>query len=591
MALEDGPGAGTTSGVEAITAPNSRGWYWRTLFSLGGIYAEVVIVALAVNLLALALPLLTIVVFDRFVPYFVEGTLWLLASGIAIIFAFDFALKLLRSYFVDSTSRSVSARIGDRLFKRILAAKMAAARHKDELLLGVPSDLNDLRTLLSAAPLLAIIDLPFVCIFIAAIYAVGGPVALIPLIAALVVLFLSLVLQLPLHAMVAHTQVAIRNRLRFFIETVTGLETLKSQVSEATMYRRWEDLSDASERAARMAQGLSAWITTLTATAVNFVTAGVIVYGVILVNQGALSVGGLVAVAMLAASAMAPLSRIAEVLFDYHRARVAIETIDGLMQLPAERLEGSLYAAPGKIRGAITFQNVSFHYAGQEAAALDGVTFQIDAGEKVGILGRIGAGKSTIARLILGFFEPTEGVVAIDGADIQNFDPAELRANIGCVLQDIQLFEGSVRDNIAIGMPQVDDEAVARVARIAGVDEFVNRHPLGYEMPVGARALSVSMGQRQAIGIARSLLRDPPILLFDEPTASLDNTSEGRFRARLSNSIANNTLLLITNRASMLSLVDRLIVIDGGKIIADGARQEVLDALQGGHIQVAQGLD
>ncbi len=591
MALKDGSEAVKAQRFEAITASRARGWYWRTLFSYGGVYFHVVLIAVIGNFLALALPLFAIAAFDRFIPSFSRDTVWLLAIGLAAVFAFDFILKALRGYLVDSVSHAISGRIGDRLFERLLVAKISALRDIDDLLPGLANDIEDVQSLLSAKSVQAIIDLPFVCIFIVAIYAIAGSVALIPLCAIAAILFFSLVLQLPLRVMLVRTRDAIRKRLRFAGETLASLETLKSTASEMYFQRRWEDLSELSESASRRAQGLSNWIGNLTATASAFVTAGVIIHGVLLVNGGTLSIGGLVAISMLAVSAMAPLGRIAAILVIYHRGRIAIEAINVAMQLPAERSEDDLNAEASEIQGSISFQNVSFCYPGQETNVLESVTFQIQAGEKVGLIGRIGSGKSTLARLVMGLYEPVEGVVTIDGSDLQKVDPADLRANIGYLTQDVRIFGGSVRDNIALGFDWVDDESIHRVARIAGVDEFTAKHPLGYGMPVGERGQLISMGQKQAIGIARTLLRDPSVLLFDEPTASLDNTSEGRVRARLANTMKNKTLIMITNRASMLSLVDRLIVVDGGKIIADGAKQEVLDGLQGGHIQAVQGFE
>jgi len=284
---------------------------------------------------------------------------------------------------------------------------------------------------------------------------------------------------------------------------------------------------------------------------------------------------------------MAPLGQIAGILIRYHQARVSLNALDQLMHTPVERPHGRDFVQCSTIHGQIEFRNVTFHYPDQETPALDNVSFRIEAGEKVGLIGRIGSGKSSIQRLVLGLYDPDEGAVMVDGIDVRQIDPADLRRNIGSVSQDVYLFFGSVKENIAIGAPFIDDDSVRRAARIAGVEEFVNRHPMGYDLPVGERGQLISGGQRQSIAIVRALLRDPPILLFDEPTSAMDNTSEGRFKARLSNSIEDKTVLLVTHRGSMLSLVERLIVIDGGRIVADGPKQDVLDALKGGQIQAA----
>ncbi len=591
MALEEQPDSAQPTRSEPIPVPGTHGWFRRAVFGSAGIYTEVVIVALLVNVLALAVPVFAVIVFDQLVPFFAEDLLWRLGAGIVIVFGFDFALRMLRSHFVDAAGGAATSRIEGHVFQRILTAKMAARGDLGSGLASIANDLNKLKTLLTAAPVLALVDLPFIALFILASYMIGGSVAFIPLIAVPIVLFLSLLLQLPMRLTVARACDSARRRIRFASDVLPGLETIRIAVSESDAQRRWEALTAETQDAARRAQGFAAWIANFTAVATGFVTVGVIAYGVYLVDQGDLSVGGLVAVAMLAAAAMSPLERIASVLVDYHRARVAMDAIDELMRAPVERPQGVVFSGATQIGGTIAFQNVSFRYPGQAAPALDGVSFQLEAGKKLGLIGRIGSGKSTVVRLILGLYQPGSGLVAMDGSDISQIDPGVLRGGIGCVPQEVHLFEGSVRDNIALGAKSIDNELINRAARIAGVDEFADRHPDGYGMPVGMRGETLSAGERQAVAIARALFCDPPVLLLDEPTASLDNTSEGRFRARLANVMGDKTLLLVTNRASMLALVDRLIVIDGGKIIADGAKQDVLDGLQGGFIQGIQNVE
>ncbi len=591
MAVEEGPDSAPPPYSEPMTVPRVRGWFRQAIFASAGAYGEAALVALLLNILVLVVPLFAIVAFDQFTQFPFVNIVWRLAAGIAVVFGFDFVLRMLRSHFAEAVGSAAAARIEDRVFQRMLTAKMADRIDSEDLLAAVASDLKDLRAMMTAAPILALIDLPFIAVFIVACYLIAGPVALIPLIAVPVVLFLSLVLQLPLRSKVAQARDGARQRFRLASETLNGLETVRSVGSERALQRRWENITAETQRNARWTVGLSAWIANLTSVSGNLVLIGVFAYGAFRVFGGDLSIGGLVASALLAAAAMAPLDRLAGILVDYHRGRVALDALDDLMRGPVERPEGVAFAGPTRIDGAIAFQNVTFHYPGQAAPALNGVSFQIEAGEKVGLIGRIGSGKSTIARLTMGLYEPQDGLVAIDKFDIAQIDPAGLRGGIGYVPQDVHLFEGSIRDNIVLGVPSIDDESVQRAARIAGVDEFAEKHPAGYDMLVGARGHALSGGERQAVAVARALVRDPPVLLLDEPTGALDNTSEGRLRARLANAIGGKTLLLITNRASMLSLVDRLIVIDGGQIVADGAKQEVLDGLQGGVIQALQGTE
>jgi ATP-binding cassette subfamily C protein LapB len=266
----------------------------------------------------------------------------------------------------------------------------------------------------------------------------------------------------------------------------------------------------------------------------------------------------------------------------------ALRSLNQIMQAPVERPGDSKFLHRPDLTGKVSFKEVQFSYPGQPVAALAGVTFDIAAGERVGIIGRVGSGKTTVAKLILGLFDPTEGAVLVDGTDIRQIDPVDLRRNIGYVPQDVYLFRASVRENITMAAPHTDDAAVLRAARLAGVDDFVSQHPLGYDMPIGERGEGLSGGQRQAVAIARALLQEPKLIMLDESTSSMDTRGEAAFKARLTEVLPGRTLILITHRASLLSMVDRLIVLDRGRVVADGPRQDVIDALAGGKLQAAK---
>ncbi|MFZ0694238.1 MAG: ATP-binding cassette domain-containing protein, partial [Alphaproteobacteria bacterium] len=282
-----------------------------------------------------------------------------------------------------------------------------------------------------------------------------------------------------------------------------------------------------------------------------------------------------------------PLAQIAGLLTRYHQSMASLSALDKIMTTPVERPAGKAFLHRPTFQGSIEFKEVVFRYPGQETKALDKISFHVGAGERVGIIGRIGCGKSTIERLMIGIYEPTEGAVMVDGTDLRQIDPADLRRNTGCVPQDVYLFFGSVRDNIALGAPHVDDSAILRAAQISGVEDFIRQNPLGFDLLVGERGMTLSGGQRQAIAIARALVTDPPILILDEPTSSMDNRSEESFKQRLKEILPGKTLVLITHRASLLTLVDRLIVVDAGKVVADGQKDKVLQALSSGKIRTA----
>jgi ATP-binding cassette subfamily C protein LapB len=330
---------------------------------------------------------------------------------------------------------------------------------------------------------------------------------------------------------------------------------------------------------------LSAFTVNLANLVGNTVYVGVVVVGVYEIAAGRLTTGGLIACSILAGRAMAPLGQVAAVLTRYHQARTSLDTLNGIMQLPSERPAERIFVHRPVLKGAIEFKSVSFSYPGQKLPALSDVSFRIAPGERVGLIGRIGSGKSTIEKLVLGLYQPDTGAVLVDGIDIRQIDPADLRRNIGCVPQDVVLFQGSIRENITLGAPFVDDAAVLRAAFVAGVEDFVGRHPAGYDLNVGERGEALSGGQRQAVAIARALLLDPPVLVLDEPTSAMDNGAESRFIQRIARELPGRTLLLVTHRASLLALVERLIVMDGGRVVADGPKDQVLKALATGQIR------
>jgi len=318
----------------------------------------------------------------------------------------------------------------------------------------------------------------------------------------------------------------------------------------------------------------------------NAVTVMVVIVGVFRIGDGLMTTGALVAASLLSSRAMAPLGQVASLMVRLQQSIVSLGSLDKLMQTPLERPPGKVFLHRPSFRGQIEFRDVVFRYPSQSMAALNGISFFVGAGEKVGLIGRIGSGKSTIARLIVGLYQPVSGSILIDGTDLRQIDPADLRRNIGYAPQDPFLFFGSIKENISLGVSHADHETILRAATIAGVDDFLKRQPEGFDLAVGERGQYLSGGQREAVAIARALLLDPPLLLMDEPTGAMDNASEGRLKARLGQILTEKTLLLVTHRSSMLPIVDRLIVVDGGRIVADGSKEKVLEALGRGNLRV-----
>ena len=560
-------------------------WFWSTFWQQWPVYGEVLLAAVLINMFALASPLFVMNVYDRVVPNNAIETLWVLAIGACTVFGFDFILKTLRGYFVDAAGRITDVKLAGNIFEQVLGIKMASRPPSAGAFASQLREFESLRDFFTSATVTTLVDLPFVFFFIAIIWFIGGPVALVPAIAVPIVIIVGLLLQLPLNKIVKRTVREAAQKHGVLVEVINGLETIKSIGAEGRMQRAWEGFVAATSRSGNQARLLSSITVNFAALSANLVTVGVVVVGVYQISEGLMTVGALVAATIISGRAMAPLGQVAGLLTRFHQARTAYQTLDKLMDLEVERPTDKRFVDRRELQGSIELKGVTLTYPGQKLPALSGISFRINAGEKVALIGRIGSGKTTIEKLLLGLYEPESGAVLIDGTDVRQIDPADLRRNIGCVPQDVYLFQGTVRENITMGTPLADDAAVLRASAIAGVDQFVNRHPLGYDMIVGERGENLSGGQRQAIAVARAMLLDPPVLILDEPTSAMDNGSENRLKNRLGAEIQGRTLILVTHRASLLSLVDRVIVLDNGKVAADGPRDQVLKALAGGQIK------
>lgn len=568
--------------------PKLHHWFWDVIWLSRSIYGEVLLASFLINMFALATPLFVMNVYDRVVPNNAEATLWVLAIGVVIVFCFDFLIRSLRGYFIDIAGKRSNTILSANIFQRVLAVRMEARPVSVGAFANNFHEFESFREFLTSATLSAVIDLPFIVVFLVIIGSIGGslvwaPVAVIPL-----VLVASILIQIPLKNTLANLYENSAQKGAHLIESLTNLETIKTLRGEGQMQRRWEQIIGHIAKLEMKYRMLSSAAVNLTGFLQQLAYVIVVVAGVYQIAEGTLSVGGLIACTILTGRALAPLAQVASILTRYQQAKVSLSTLDRLMHLPVEREEGARFLNRPRFSGKIEFKNVTFNYPDQPLKSLENVSFRIEPGERVAIIGRIGSGKSTLEKLIMGLYHAQEGAILIDNIDIRQIDPADLRRNIGYMPQDIELFFGSVKDNINFGATYVDDKEILRIAEIAGITEFVNRHPLGFDMPVGERGSAISGGQRQSIAIARALLLSPPIYLFDEPTNAMDNSTEERLKVQFDDQIGDNTLVLVTHRASLLNLVDRLIVIDKGRVVADGPKEQVMDALKNGQIKVNQ---
>ena len=563
-----------------------RHWFWDTLAQSWPIYGEVILASLLINLFALASPLFVMNVYDRVVPNHAVETLWVLGIGVGTVFCFDLLMKTLRGYFIDIAGKRADIILSATLFERVMGTKLAARPPSVGAFANSLHEFDTFRDFFTSATLTAFIDLPFVFLFILVIWFVGGPLAIVPLTVLPLSLFSAFMLQRSLAGRIQELLRHSSQKNATLIESLTGIDVIKGLGAEGTLQRRWEKLSGTIAHLGLKTRFLSSSAINITQFLQQMATVAVVVFGVYLISEGEISLGGLIASTILTGRALAPLAQVAGILTRYNQAKSAYSSTDSIMSTPVERPSDKVFLDRPRISGNMEFRNVSFSYPGQSIEALNNVSFRVKAGERIAIIGRIGSGKSTIERLIMGFYEPASGSILIDGADIRQLDPADLRRSIGYVPQDTFLFYGSVKDNIMMGMPHADDQAVLDAANIAGVSDFVSKHPSGFDMQVGERGDNLSGGQRQSIAVARALLRNPPILVMDDPSNSMDNTTEDLFKKRFGLWVDDKTLILVTHRASLLSLVDRIVVMDSGRIIADGPKEGIMEALKQGRIKV-----
>jgi ATP-binding cassette, subfamily C, bacterial LapB len=558
-------------GREPLLAP----WLTEPMLKHKATYLKVAMAAVMVNLLGLAASMFSMTVYDRVIPNNATASLIALSIGLAILIVFDFVLRTLRAYFVDIAGADIDHDIGEAVFARILSLRLDLKRGSTGSLTGLMRELESLREFFASATLSAIVDVPFILVTLLIIALIGGTVVLVPLLMVPVVILAGWLTHPAMDRLAAKGLGEGLLKQSVLVETVGGLETVKTSGAGPMLAKRWSSaVIDHSNSSLR--QRLISTISVTVATSANTISySGVVVVGAGLIATNDLTTGGLIACSILGGRAIAPLAQIAQLLSRMTATRTAYRQIDAMMKMPPEGPAG-VALKPAKVFGKIEFRGVEFRYPGASEKALDGVNFTITPGEHVAILGRVGSGKSTIARLILGLYPPEDGLVMVDGSDIRQLDPLDLRRNIGAAMQESVLFTGSVRENIALGRPDIDDEELLRVSEISGTHEFIGQIANGYDLRLADRGEGLSGGQRQSIAIARALVAQPPILVFDEPTSAMDAQTETALIRRLAMETAQRTVILITHRPPLLALVKRIILLDKGRVIADGPRDEIL---------------
>jgi ATP-binding cassette subfamily C protein LapB len=558
-------------------------WFWSTIKLSLETYKDVLIASLLINLFVLASPLFTMNVYDRVIPNNAMETLWVFALGVTIAYGLDTFLKFTRTYLLEMAAKKSDVIMSSIVFERVLNLKLANHPASVGSFANNLKDFDSVRGFLTNATMAALIDLPFTVIFLIVVAYIGGTIVLIPLVTMVFILAYAFFIKKPLRESIQSTHEASAKKSAILIETLSNIETLKTLGTTSLAQWQWEEATGEIASRGLRSRLLSASIPTVTQFLIQMNTVIVVVYGAYLIKDFNLTMGGLIAIITLTGRILAPLSQVTGLMTNYEDTKTSYETINEIIARPSERPAGKKFLEKPNFNGVIEFKDVTFSYPDTGVQVLKNVSFTINPGERVAFLGKIGSGKSTIQKLLLGLYEPDSGQVLIDGIDIKQIDPADLRKNIGYVSQEVMLFRGTLKENLTYRATYASDGAMLKAAQISTTADFVRKHPKGYELPIGERGTGLSGGQRQSIGVARAFLLDSPIMLLDEPSNSMDQITESKLLTNLDDALKDKTSLIVTQKMGVLNIVERVIVLDDGQIIVDAQKEEALKKLQGGN--------
>ncbi len=573
--------------AEKSIALESEHWFWGTLMMSWRIYRDVLLASVLINMFALVTPLFTRNVYDRVVPNSAIDTMWALAIGALVVFSFDIIMKMTRTYFLDLAGKKADLLLSAKLFAQVLGMRFEGRPASVGTFSKNVQEFEVVRDFITSATMATLVDLPFVMIFLTVIWILSGNLVWVPVTGIVIILLSGFIFHPLMKEATEKSARASSQKNGLLIEAIGGLESVKATSAESSMQSRWEAAVSYISECNIRSRLLSTASGSIGSYINQICTVGLIIFGVYMIKDGDMTMGGLIAAMMLSGRAVGPVMKIANLTTRFNSARTAYSSLESIMELEQERPADKKFLQVEKIEGEIDFKKVDFSYPQAEFLALSDVSFKISPGDRVGVIGRLGSGKSTIAKLLMNLYRPAKGRIEVDSIDLGQLNPADLRRHIGVVTQDQTLFYGTLRENIVMGVPHVEDNTMLRAVHLSGVMDFANSHPDGLDMQVGERGQMLSGGQRQCVLLARAFLLDPPILLFDEPTSAMDNSSEQRFLQRLVTILPNKTLIFITHKTALLRVVDKLIVMDQGQVVTQGSKDEVFARLQGN--KVSQG--
>ncbi len=556
----------------------NKDWFWNPIKTFWKSYIEIGILTLFINIFALAVPLFTMSVYDRVVPNNATETLFVLASGVIIILLFDIYFKSVRNHIIEKVGKKLGVYLEEELMKRMLNIKS----EYDNMLVGSKAnlfrELNQIRDFFATKSILQVIDLPFFFIALIVIFLISPAVAAVPFIVAILILIFNVIMQIPISNLSKKNIENVQSKNSYLIETIQGSEIIKLSNASSTKLFNWRSLVAVTDSISLKIQSLNVFSMNLSQTIVQFVTMMVIVVGVFEIAAKNLTVGGLIAVTILSSRAMVPVIQTSMMVIRLKEIKESLNNINEFWHLPLEN-DYSKEIGIGKLRGEIEFSGVDFYYKNSKFPSLDKCNLKINPGEKVGIIGQTGAGKTTFLRLLTGLDTATKGSIYLDGHEISTLHPVEVRQNVGVMPQEPFLFSGTLKENIELSNP-ISKERMMKIIKLTGLEDLVKKSGQGDGLQVGERGSNLSVGQRHLVALARSILNEPPVMILDEPTTGMDIGLEKTLITHMKKLLEDKTLIVITHRFAALELVDRVIVLNNGKIVADGPKDQVLAALQ-----------
>ncbi|MDP2560981.1 type I secretion system permease/ATPase [Psychrobium sp. 1_MG-2023] len=560
-------------------------WLWSAIKTGIPIYRDVIIATILINFFALVSPLFVMNVYDKVVPNLAFESLWVLALGAGLAYIFDFILKQLRGYLIDIAGKRIDITMSSKLFSKVIGIPL---EHRSPSVGGTAkqvSEFDTIRDFLSSATITALVDLPFAILFMVIIWLVAGDLVAFPILATIIIIGYTLLLQPKLRHAIEESSKFTSLRHGHLIESLSAIESIKANGAEGIVQKAWQQMLGHTSHWNMKSKNISNSVSNVASFFVQTAVIGVIVLGVYRVSENMISMGAIIAAVMLSSRAISPMAKIAGLLTRSNHTLSAMRAIDGLMKQEGEFENKGQLVSVGRLKGHIVAEKLGFNYPECEKPALYPLSISIKPGEKVAIIGRNGSGKTTLAKVLLGLYQPSTGTLRFDGINHGQIHPSDLRRNYGYLPQEVTLFHGTIRDNILFGTRQVTEYQLIRAVQLSGVSLFTDLDSEGLDMQVGEGGQALSRGQRQSVALARAILNDPPLLLLDEPTASLDARAENQFVRSMQMTGKNRTMLLITHKMHLLKLVDRIIVLDRGRLLADGPRDKVLEKLKAGTVE------